>query len=169
MNLSYQLSFYKFGCPDSSKNNESFLQNRFTRIQSRLSQSGIVKKLAFLISLFICMNTFSQNYVGIWKGDFHEADSIIHFEMNVMIQQDTTIGATLLRPTTCLLTDSSFYRNTFHFKSPKRAKTFKGEKRNITFTGELTSNINQLKGNFSIDGKLNPIEMFRSDKPSYRP
>jgi len=115
------------------------------------------------------MNSFSQNYVGIWKGDVHDADSIIHFEMNVMIQQDTTIGATLLKPTTCLLTDSSFYRNAFHFKSPKREKNFTGEKRNITFTGELTANINQLKGDITIDGKVYPIEMSRSDKPSYRP
>lgn len=142
----------------------------FHRINSFLKPfQKIMKHLIFLFFLFISLNSFCQNYVGMWKGEVHEGDSIIQFQMNVMIQQDTTIGAQLLKPTWCLIADSSFYGNCFHFKSPKRPKSFSGEKRNITFTGELTADKNQLEGILAIAGKEYPLQMRRCDKIVLRP
>ncbi len=128
-----------------------------------------MKHLIFLISIFISLNAFAQNYVGMWKGEVHQGDSIIQFQMNVMIQQDTTIGAQLVKPAWCLIADSSFYGNSFHLKSPKRPESFKGEKRNITFTGELTADKNQLEGILTIATKEYPLQMRRSDKIVLRP
>ena len=128
-----------------------------------------MKHLTFLAFLLISLNSFPQNYVGNWKGEVLDGDSIIHFKMNVIIQRDTTIGGTLFEPTTCLLADSSFYGNSFHLKSPKRPESFRGEKRNITFTGELTSDKNQLKGILAIAGKEYHLQMRRSDKIVLRP
>ncbi len=128
-----------------------------------------MKHLIFLISLFISLTSFAQNYVGMWKGEVHQGDSIIQFQMNVIIQQDSTIGAQLMKPAFCLIADSSFYGNGFHFLSRKYPEAYSGEKRNITFTGELTADKNQLEGILAIAGKEYPLQMRRSDKIVLRP
>jgi pimeloyl-ACP methyl ester carboxylesterase len=127
-----------------------------------------MKHLTFLVFLLISVNSYSQNYLGTWKGEVLHGGSIITFEMNVMMQRDTTIGATLFKPTTCLLTDSSFYGNSFHLKSPNRTESF-AEKRNITFTGELSADKNQLDGIIAIAGTEYPLQMRRSDQVVLRP
>jgi len=128
-----------------------------------------MKHLIVLISLYISLNSFAQNYVGMWKGEVPQGDSIIQFQMNVMIQQDSTIGANLMKPVLCLIADSSFYGNSFHFVSRKYPEPYKGEKRNITFTGELTADKNQLEGILAIEGKEYSLQMRRSDKIVLRP
>lgn len=153
--------------PKKAKNN--FLSLFFDINHHSNESMKKITLLTILIFLLISTNSFSQNYVGTWKGEVHEQDSIIQFKMNVMIQQDTTIGAFLLEPTTCLLADSSFYGNDFHFKSRKRSPSYTGQRDNITFTGELTSNKNQLRGELTINGKVYQLEMLRSDKPIFRP
>jgi pimeloyl-ACP methyl ester carboxylesterase len=106
-------------------------------------------------------------------------------QMNVL-QKDTLIGAILWEPTMCSLSDSNFYGGTLHLKTTKkqlfeRNENLKkralaeGDKRKlnlfneIKFNGELADNKNQLNGELSLDGKIFPVELFRSDKPIFRP
>ena len=101
-----------------------------------------------------------------------------------MVQKDTMIGAILLEPTMCILSDSNFYGVTLHLKTIKQHMAEKNEnlkkralaKENkiklyteIKFNGELADNKNQLNGELSLDGKIFPVELFRSDKPIFRP
>lgn len=128
-----------------------------------------MKQFLFFVFLFISLESYTQNYVGVWKGKIDQADSVVQVEMHVMIQRDTTIGATLFRPVTCLLADSSFYGNAFHLKSPQWAKTEEGKKTVLSFDGGLTANKNELKGELTIDGKVYQVEMRRSDNIVLRP
>ena len=63
--------------------------------------------------------SFSQEFVGLWKGEINDSDSIIQIKFNVMIQKDSLIGAMMIEPKFCLFTDSSFQSSPIHLKSSK--------------------------------------------------
>jgi len=145
-----------------------------------------MKFSSFIVLLFMSTISFSQEFRGIWKGEFQDLDSTIQIGMNVMVQKDTMIGAILWEPTMCILSDSNFYGGTLHLKTTKKQIAERNENlkkralaegdkiklniyNEIKFNGELANNKNQLNGELSLDGKIFPVELFRSDKPIFRP
>ncbi len=113
----------------------------------------------FIFLTFISSLSFSQNFVGIWKGEFKDSDSIIHIKFNVMIQKDSLLGAMMIEPKFCLFTDSCFQSAPIHLKSSKEK---------ISFKGALTDNKNELNGDFEIKGKCHQVSLYRGE-PIYRP
>ncbi len=103
--------------------------------------------------------SFSQDFVGLWKGEIQDSDSIIHIKFNVMMQRDSLIGAMMIEPKFCLFTDSSFQSSPIHLKSSKEK---------ISFTGALTDNKNELSGDFLMNEKWYPVNFYRGE-PIYRP
>jgi hypothetical protein len=125
----------------------------------------------------------SHNYKGLWKGDVRTPDTTFHVEMNVLIQKGTMITAIIIKPSMYMLDDSTFYGEGLHLKSSKKEvelrnanlikRNVKGEKlilyHEIKFSGALAVNKNQLSGELTLNGKIYQLDMFRGDKPIFRP
>jgi uncharacterized protein len=119
-----------------------------------------MKHIVFLT--FLCITNFavSQNYIGLWKGEINLADSIIHVRFNVMMQEDSAVYAMMQEPNFTIFCDSTYCGDTLHLKSTKFG---------IEYKAALTTNLNQLTGQFYINGKSYSADVSRGDHPVFRP
>lgn len=137
----------------------------------------------FLFLFLIPVISFSDNLYGEWKGQGQCGDSIIQIDFQVMIQKDSMIGVFLYEPTNFKLADSSFNGTDVHLLSSKlQLKNWNedlikrqatGEKttlyQEIKFDGKLTTNKNELVGEFTYLGKIYQAQLFRGNHTAYRP
>lgn len=144
-----------------------------------------MKSFLVIIIVSLSLSVYSQGYTtGIWKGKISRHDSIIKVHLNIVVQRDTTVFAVLFEPTTCLLYDSCFYGNDLNLKSSKKDWAIRNENmrkkgllndnkaavyQEFRLSGSLASNKNQFNGELLLHGKTSPIELFRDNKPIYRP
>ncbi len=78
-----------------------------------------MKYCSIIIFVFISIMSSSQEFRGVWNGEFKNLDSTIHVKMNVMVQNVDMIGAILLEPTFCTISDSNFNGINLHLKTTK--------------------------------------------------
>ncbi len=125
-----------------------------------LHGKNLLKYKIFIILIFISQLSFTQNFRGLWKGQFQNSDSIIPVQFNVMIQKDSMVGVIMQKPYLCSFTDSSYVGDTLQLKSAKYR---------IAYNCHLTDNKNQLTGEFVMNGKYYHLEMSRGNYAVYRP
>jgi len=143
-----------------------------------------MKYCSIIIFVFISIMSSSQEFRGVWNGEFKNLDSTIHVKMNVMVQNVDMIGAILLEPTFCSLSDSNFNGINLHLKTTKlhiakrnenlkKRALIKNENKviynEVKFEGALAYNKNQLNGELTLDDKVFPVTLFRDSIPIYRP
>jgi len=101
----------------------------------------------------------SQEFIGLWKGKI-QADSLLEIKFNVLKQEPSVVWAIMTKPKICAFTDSCFNGKTLQLMA---------QKEKFALTGKITDNKNQFSGEFTINGKTYPVDLFRGEKPIYRP